>query len=75
MSLETGIDSPASKYVAAHIRRCNLCRRHDRHVGEVSMGVEARYTPKQLARYAAHVRNTLARIKLAIEADEVRARN
>lgn len=66
MNTETGVDIPASKYIVAHIKRCNLCRKHDRHVGSGEQ-----YTPKELAVYAKHVRSVQAAIKLAVEADEV----
>ncbi|KKM84487.1 hypothetical protein LCGC14_1298610 [marine sediment metagenome] len=57
---------PASKYIVAHIKRCNLCRNHDR---QVSHGVE--YTPKKLAVFVKHIRAVKAAIKLALEDEEV----
>ena len=59
-------EMPADKYIKAHIKSCHQCRKHDRYVSEYStIGTE--YTPKELARYAAHIRNTIARIKLAVK--------
>ncbi|KKK61766.1 hypothetical protein LCGC14_3011060, partial [marine sediment metagenome] len=48
------------------IKRCNLCRNHDR---QVSHGVE--YTPKKLAVFVKHIRAVKAAIKLALEDEEV----
>lgn len=63
------IEMPATKYIKAHIKKCNLCRKHDRHVGSGEG-----YTDKELATYRDHMTATRARIKLAIEDEEVQGK-
>ncbi len=65
----TNKDPYTNPFIAAHIKRCSLCRMHDLMVARGSQyGSVA-----QLDRYADHVRSVIARIKLAIEDAELQA--
>lgn len=59
-------EMPATKYIEAHFKKCNLCRKHDR---RASSG--ERYTDKELATYKAHIARTLTAIKLAVEDEAI----
>ena len=62
------VNDPYVNLLVAHIKRCHMCRRHDRLVAE------GRQYPDEvlLERFAAHVRATIARIKMATEDAQLR---
>lgn len=62
-------DPYANPFVTAHIKHCRLCRKHDR----VVAGTWKYASDAELERFKAHVKATIARIKLATEDAKLQA--